>query len=97
MEIIATNSASTSKEVCNPGHSSVRPLDEAFFAILRLALVNDVGCVGDSDDDGVMDDLDKCPATPKGFAVDSLGCPFDADKDGVADMLYNAVGYAVSP
>lgn len=38
MEIIATNSASISKEVCNPGHSSVRPLDEAFFAILRLAL-----------------------------------------------------------
>jgi OOP family OmpA-OmpF porin len=42
----------------------------------------------DSDGDGVMDSRDKCPDTPRGFAVDKLGCPVDApdtDGDGVAD------------
>jgi OOP family OmpA-OmpF porin len=30
--------------------------------------------VQDSDGDGVPDDLDKCPNTPKGFKVDATGC-----------------------
>jgi len=42
----------------------------------------------DSDGDGVTDDLDKCPGTPKGTMVDAQGCPlkltlhinFDFDK-----------------
>lgn len=29
----------------------------------------------DSDGDGVLDSLDKCPNTPKGVKVDSSGCP----------------------
>lgn len=29
----------------------------------------------DSDGDGVLDSLDKCPDTPKGIKVDSSGCP----------------------
>jgi len=29
----------------------------------------------DSDGDGVMDDQDQCPGTPRGAAVDALGCP----------------------
>lgn len=41
----------------------------------------------DSDGDGVMDDKDKCPNTPKGVAVDENGCPKDSDGDGVADYL----------
>jgi OmpA-OmpF porin, OOP family len=49
---------------------------------------------GDSDGDGVPDNLDKCPGTPKGTAVDSTGCPKappapvakpDSDGDGVPD------------
>ena len=31
--------------------------------------------VVDTDGDGVTDDLDKCPGTPAGTAVDSNGCP----------------------
>lgn len=34
----------------------------------------------DSDGDGVMDELDKCPDTPKGVAVDGSGCPLPAPK-----------------
>ena len=46
----------------------------------------------DSDGDGVIDTLDKCPGTPQGVAVDSNGCPLDADKDGVPDYLDKCPG-----
>ena len=39
----------------------------------------------DSDNDGVSDDLDRCPGTKAGVRVDANGCPLDADGDGVAD------------
>ncbi|MDY6941737.1 MAG: OmpA family protein [Pseudomonadota bacterium] len=41
----------------------------------------------DSDGDGVTDDMDQCPDTPAGVAVDKAGCPLDSDGDGVADYL----------
>ena len=40
----------------------------------------------DEDGDGVVDQLDKCPGTPAGVAVDSHGCPLDTDGDGVPDF-----------
>jgi OmpA-OmpF porin, OOP family len=46
----------------------------------------------DSDGDGVVDTLDRCPGTPAGVAVDSNGCPLDSDKDGVADYLDKCPG-----
>ena len=39
----------------------------------------------DDDNDGVINDDDLCPATPKGVGVDLQGCPLDNDNDGVAD------------
>jgi OOP family OmpA-OmpF porin len=39
----------------------------------------------DSDGDGVVDDVDKCPNTPRGMEVDAQGCPLDSDGDGVID------------
>ena len=39
----------------------------------------------DSDGDGVIDALDKCPNTPKGAPVDAVGCSLDSDGDGVFD------------
>jgi OOP family OmpA-OmpF porin len=41
----------------------------------------------DSDGDGVPDNKDKCPNTPKGVKVDVFGCPLDSDRDGVPDYL----------
>jgi OOP family OmpA-OmpF porin len=41
----------------------------------------------DSDGDGVIDSLDKCPNTPANYRVDSNGCIADSDGDGVADNL----------
>lgn len=43
------------------------------------------GDIMDEDGDGVNDDKDKCPGTPKGIKVDAKGCPLDADGDGVPD------------
>ena len=46
------------------------------------------GCPwGDTDKDGVTNNIDKCPNTPAGASVDAVGCPADADKDGV----YNGI------
>lgn len=39
----------------------------------------------DSDGDGVFDNADACPNTPKGTKVDARGCELDTDKDGVVD------------
>lgn len=44
------------------------------------------GDIIDSDGDGVTDDKDECPNTPKGVEVDEKGCPIDTDGDGVADI-----------
>jgi hypothetical protein len=46
----------------------------------------------DSDGDGVFDDMDKCPGTPKGVKVDSKGCPLDTDGDGVWDYMDKCPG-----
>jgi OOP family OmpA-OmpF porin len=48
--------------------------------------------VMDFDKDGVPDNLDKCPGTPAGVAVDKDGCPLDSDKDGVPDYLDKCPG-----
>ena len=48
--------------------------------------------VVDSDNDGVLDDYDKCPGTPVDVKVDQDGCPLDSDKDGVPDYLDNCPG-----
>lgn len=42
---------------------------------------------GDADGDGVMDDKDRCPGTPRGAIVDENGCPNDSDGDGIADGI----------
>lgn len=39
----------------------------------------------DSDGDGVINSLDRCPTTPLGRKVDAQGCELDTDGDGVVD------------
>ncbi|HNR21789.1 MAG TPA: OmpA family protein [Steroidobacteraceae bacterium] len=48
--------------------------------------------IGDSDGDGVNDDLDRCPGTPSGTPVDARGCELDSDGDGVVDRLDKCPG-----
>lgn len=44
--------------------------------------------VFDGDADGINDDVDSCPYTPRGISVGSNGCstPGDEDEDGIADV-----------
>ena len=41
----------------------------------------------DTDEDGVIDELDKDPNTPKGVQVYGNGIPVDSDDDGVPDYI----------
>ncbi len=41
----------------------------------------------DTDGDGVNDNLDACPNTPRGVPVKSDGCPRDSDGDGITDDI----------
>jgi len=55
------------------------------FIGARIGLFIKLGGPGDQDKDGVTDDKDKCPDTPRGVEVDEDGCPKDRDKDGIPD------------
>ena len=46
-----------------------------------------LGACKDDDKDGVCNEEDKCPETPKGCIVDEAGCPLDGDGDGVCDGI----------
>ena len=52
-----------------------------------LGIVFSLNGIKDADGDGIADNKDKCPNTPKGVKVDAFGCPIDTDGDGVADYL----------
>jgi OOP family OmpA-OmpF porin len=43
--------------------------------------------ITDTDGDGVAENMDKCPNTPKGVSVDKEGCQTDSDSDGVYDNV----------
>ena len=56
----------------------------------------------DTDGDGVFDDKDKCPGTPKGAPVDADGCwilkglLFDTDKSDIKAVYFSILDEAVS-
>jgi OOP family OmpA-OmpF porin len=65
--------------------------NDADDVTLKLGLVMKFGAttptMQDSDSDGVMDTVDKCPSTLRGTSVDSIGCANDSDNDGVLNSL----------
>lgn len=60
-----------------------KPVEEAVMPKAAPVIVPPA----DSDGDGIVDDLDLCPDTPKGVKVNGIGCPLDTDNDGVPDYL----------
>lgn len=48
--------------------------------------------IADTDQDGILDRFDRCPATPAGVPVDAFGCPHDSDRDGVFDYRDDCPG-----
>lgn len=77
------------------GTKSTAYSPEEFNMVMNAYILPDKPCT-DSDGDGVCDDKDKCPGTPRGSVVDKDGCPPeitesvkvpcpDADGDGICD------------
>ncbi len=73
----------------------------AAFGAATGAVLGQLLCVSgdsmmskDSDGDGVNDDKDKCPGTPKmaHHTVDANGCPSNSDGDAVPDYLDRCPG-----
>jgi outer membrane protein OmpA-like peptidoglycan-associated protein len=58
---------------------------KALNVVFGLSLT--IGNKKDADKDGVLDDLDLCPETPRRVKVDENGCPIDSDGDGVPDYI----------
>jgi outer membrane protein OmpA-like peptidoglycan-associated protein len=48
--------------------------------------------IPDSDNDGILDNKDRCPDTPAGAQVDGRGCSGDSDTDGVPDGVDRCSG-----
>lgn len=48
----------------------------------------------DSDNDGVVNERDNCPNTPRGARVDAQGCERDSDGDGIVDSQDQCPGTA---
>lgn len=59
---------------------------------MPMSQCDDVMPVKDADGDGVGDDNDKCPGTPRGVKVNASGCPLDSDADGVLDSADRCPG-----
>lgn len=56
------------------------------------AFVRDALLWPDADGDGVPDQVDACPDTPRGTPVDERGCSADTDGDGVPDGVDECPG-----
>lgn len=72
-----------------------------YLTVVAALLVLLAGCAGqqtrtiavvDTDGDGVIDGLDRCPDSAPGARVDSTGCADDEDRDGVFDRLDRCPG-----
>ncbi|MEZ5014752.1 MAG: OmpA family protein [Chitinophagales bacterium] len=72
----------------NLGKDKVDPLWEVnplAYVYDKLAELDPDEMLKDSDNDGVIDRLDKEPNTPEGTPVDTHGVSLDSDKDGCPD------------
>jgi OOP family OmpA-OmpF porin len=71
------------RRVFDSGDNDVKPID--YIAGLGIQYSwggSTTRRAVDTDGDGVNDDVDQCPGTPAGTAVDSSGCPLPQDDDG---------------
>jgi len=73
--------------------SSTRNLSNV-GANIGLSLMLGSKPIADNDGDGVQNNRDRCPNTPKGAQVDGRGCPSDEDGDGVPNGIDRCPGTA---
>jgi OmpA-OmpF porin, OOP family len=71
----------------DPTQTTVAPTGNDRFMFHTIGIGFNLGPAKDEDKDGVSDQKDECPNTPKGIKVNEKGCPLDVDNDGVLDYL----------
>jgi len=67
------------------GYSGNEPEDRYLSNRVMLTIYVEEAVDIDSDRDGIFDNLDRCPNTPRLSKVDKYGCPIDSDSDGILD------------
>lgn len=73
--------------------ASVSNLDDNLFSLgLQIPFGPGTPKFVDTDGDGVVDSMDRCPNTPAGARVDAYGCELDSDGDGVKDSMDKCPG-----
>lgn len=78
------------------------PKPEPVKEVVKEVVVEKVVVILDSDGDGVPDNLDKCPGTPKGAKVNQFGCwilenvLFDFDKSDIKPQFYGLLDEAAA-
>ncbi len=65
---------------------------KGFNVALGFSVVWGTNKKKDADKDGILNQFDACPNTPRNVKVDQLGCPIDTDGDGVPDYLDQCPG-----
>jgi len=78
----ADSRAGSRTDPCEPCPEAAREPARPAMPSTSMALATD-----DSDQDGIADSSDLCPATPLKSRVDHAGCALDTDRDGVPDGI----------
>ena len=81
--IVSANEVVTAPVAVDPEYMYIKPISMEMAPIVKIIEITPL----DGDNDGVIDELDKCPTTKEGEKVDKDGCLIlnDSDNDGVPD------------
>lgn len=84
---VSPDASTDYKLACNGAGGSVE----------SIANLNVVQPPPDSDRDGVIDSMDKCPNTPLGTKVDKVGCPVIECKSATIDINFDTDKFEIKP
>jgi OOP family OmpA-OmpF porin len=78
------STASPAPAAASPGASTRRPATTASEPARRTETP-----IADADQDGVADARDRCPETPRNYAVDENGCPIPVEEVARVELVVN--------
>jgi outer membrane protein OmpA-like peptidoglycan-associated protein len=94
--VLNPNSGTTVRQLTNPPRADTVDIKFSNFGLnAGISFMLGSRPIPDSDNDGVLNNRDRCANTPSGAQVDEFGCPADSDSDGVANGIDRCPGTAV--
>jgi outer membrane protein OmpA-like peptidoglycan-associated protein len=94
--VVSPNSGTTRRQGATPADTIVEDVRFSNFGLnVGVSFMLGSKPIPDSDEDGVLNNRDRCAATPEGAQVDGFGCPADNDADGVANGIDRCPSTAV--